>query len=464
MMKSSLIRINLIFILLALFIPNLTSAETKTFIKEYTYRASEIDSKVSCRTIALEQVKRLLLEELGSYLESHTEVVDFKLTKHQIITLTAGTVQTQILEEKWDGENYWLKAKINADPDVVIKSIDALRKNQSKTRELEELTKRTEWLLRENEKLKNELTTSKSKTKIIGQYNQSIKELKAIYLFREATALYDSGKIKEAINALSQSIELSPKFAWAYYARGVINYVLHNNRQAINDYDKAINYGSDIDKANFYCARGGAYEAIENYQQALKDYNKSIKLDPKLDRGYLSRGYLNERMENYQQALKDFNRAIELNPGSIDGYLGRAYVYDITENYQQSITEYNNVIRMEPKNGEAYSGRGAVYSALEDYRHALEDYNKAIELNPGLYYSYSLRGNVHYFLKNYRQAIEDYNTAIELNPKYAPTYWWRANAYTKIDHIAQATNDYKTAARLGHKESQDYLRSKGISW
>ena len=55
MMKSSLIRINLIFILLVLFIPNLVSAESKTFIKEYTYQASEYDSKVSCRVLALEQ-------------------------------------------------------------------------------------------------------------------------------------------------------------------------------------------------------------------------------------------------------------------------------------------------------------------------------------------------------------------------------------------------------------------------
>jgi hypothetical protein len=68
MMKSSLIRINLIFILLVLFIPSLTSAETKIFTKEYTYHAGDEDSKNSSRTIALREVKRLLLEELGTYL------------------------------------------------------------------------------------------------------------------------------------------------------------------------------------------------------------------------------------------------------------------------------------------------------------------------------------------------------------------------------------------------------------
>jgi len=65
MIKSSLIRTNLIFILLVLFIPNLTFAKTKTFIKEYTYQAGEVDSKVSSRAISLEQVKRLLLKEIN---------------------------------------------------------------------------------------------------------------------------------------------------------------------------------------------------------------------------------------------------------------------------------------------------------------------------------------------------------------------------------------------------------------
>jgi len=53
----------LILILSFIFLTNTVSAETRTFIKEYTYQASEYDSKVTCRLLALEQVKRLLLEE-----------------------------------------------------------------------------------------------------------------------------------------------------------------------------------------------------------------------------------------------------------------------------------------------------------------------------------------------------------------------------------------------------------------
>lgn len=40
-MKSALARITLLSFLFLLFFPHLSSAEMKTFIKEYTYQASE---------------------------------------------------------------------------------------------------------------------------------------------------------------------------------------------------------------------------------------------------------------------------------------------------------------------------------------------------------------------------------------------------------------------------------------
>jgi hypothetical protein len=135
-MKSSLIRISLIFLTI-FFFPNQSFAESKTFIREYSYQASELDSKVSCRTIALELVKRLLLEEAGTYLESETEVRNYQLTKDQITVLTAGVVRAELLNEKWDGKTYYIQARLEINPKEVEQSIDKLQKDREKTKELE---------------------------------------------------------------------------------------------------------------------------------------------------------------------------------------------------------------------------------------------------------------------------------------------------------------------------------------
>ncbi len=115
-------------------------AENKTFIRTYNYQASESDSKITARSKAINEVKRLLLEELGVYMESYTNyIVEDKngaITKdffqNEIKSLSAGVTETKILEENWNGIEYFVKAEIIADPTDVARKINAtLEKRQA---------------------------------------------------------------------------------------------------------------------------------------------------------------------------------------------------------------------------------------------------------------------------------------------------------------------------------------------
>ena len=108
------------------------NAENKTFIREYHYQAGESDSKISSRTKALTEVKRLLLEEIGVYLESYinySEVqnedrISNQFLKKEIEQISAGITETSILEEIWTGVEYYIKAEITVDPDDVIRQLN----------------------------------------------------------------------------------------------------------------------------------------------------------------------------------------------------------------------------------------------------------------------------------------------------------------------------------------------------
>lgn len=108
------------------------AAQEKTFVREYFYKASETDSKVSSRQKALTQVKAFLVEELGTYVESYVnytvteenDVITKDFFTNEIKTLSAGTIQTTILEERWDGYEYYVKASIVADPEEVVQRIN----------------------------------------------------------------------------------------------------------------------------------------------------------------------------------------------------------------------------------------------------------------------------------------------------------------------------------------------------
>jgi len=345
-MKSIFIRIALISFLLVIFIPHSAFAKMKTFIKEYTYRASEADSKLSSRTTATAEVKRLLLEELGTYLESITEVKNFQLAKDQITALTAGIVKTEIIDEKWNGETYWIKTKMVADSDDVIKSIDVLRKDRNKLQELEDTKRKADVLLEENKKLREELAHAKGNAKLEVQqrYDRSIKKLSAIEWFESAWRNYNNGDNETAVRHYTKALELNPNYA------------------------------------DVYLNRGSAYYFLGKYDEAIADYNKAIELNPNAAYAYSARAFAYYILGKYYEAIVAYNKAIELNPNAADAYLNRGSAYYNLGKYHEAFADYSKAIALNPNDADAYNGRGLAYNSLGKHDEAIADFKKAREL------------------------------------------------------------------------------------
>src|SRR3972149_8614530 len=141
------------------------------------------------------------------------------MTKDQVTMLTAGIVSAEIIDEKWDGRTYYLKAKIVADPKEVAKSVDALRKDVQKSKELEDSKKKAEEALREVERLKKELELVKTDTIKQGAYANAIKDLSATDWFDKGVAFGRSKNPTGEVDAYNNAIKLNPQYAKAYNNR-----------------------------------------------------------------------------------------------------------------------------------------------------------------------------------------------------------------------------------------------------
>ncbi len=123
-------------------------AQEKTFIREYTYRASDYDSKVTSRTNALEELKLLLLEEVAVFIkrevistQNETLIKDNEDIKEtyskKIVVLTAGITRIVVLDEKWTGYEYWIKAEITIDENDINKKIKKIINNEKYIKDLQ---------------------------------------------------------------------------------------------------------------------------------------------------------------------------------------------------------------------------------------------------------------------------------------------------------------------------------------
>jgi tetratricopeptide (TPR) repeat protein len=425
-------------------------ASSMTYQRDYSYQASEADSKLSCRTLALEQVKRLLLEELGSYLVSNTEVKDFQISRDQVIAITAGIVRTEVLKEKWDGSTYYIVAKITTDPSHVAKAIDELRKDKQGLGELEEVKRKTEELRMELEKLREELKSSKGEqqTQEKKDYNEAIKKLDAVDWFKEGLALAESGKYRDAISFYNNAIDADPKNAAAYSVRGWAYYKIGDYSSALKDTNRALYLKTDFPSA--LVNRSTTLWGMKQYDKALVDINRSIELKPDYSRAYQIRSLIHISMKNEVKAVEDGNKAIEFNPKNSYAYHNRGNAYRNLGRYEEAFKDPN-----------VYHGRGYAYFLQKKYDDALRDINKALEMNQNPATALAnpvsavyLRGLVYNQLKDYKGAIQDFSKVIEFEKDNAGAYYNRSLSYKQIGKADESASDLKKAAQLRDVQTQ----------
>ena len=290
------------------------------FIRDYTYEAGEADSKLSCRTIALEQTKRLLLEELGTYLVSNTIVKDSQLTKDEIVTYTAGSVITIVIEERWDGKIYFLKAKIKADADDVAKSINSIRHDEERASELEELRKKANESFKEIERLKQQLAavhktdapdTSASKSiDIKSAYQEKIQELSAKDLLEQGIAYRQKNQFELSLEALNRANQLVPNWGRIYLARGRTLHKLGRIKLALADYEKALKFEPNNMVALSY--HGTALYHTGKKSQGLSEIELALKKAPQYDAVVANMGWVCLQQDQPEKALEYLTTALDL--------------------------------------------------------------------------------------------------------------------------------------------------------
>ena len=277
-------------IILLLFLSGCLLATEKTFVREYTYQASDYDSKVTSRANALEQVKRILLEEVSMFIKSEinmstteesiggeSELNDFY--ENKITSITAGVTETKILEEKWTGEEYWMKAEITIDPDDIDRKVNDIVNSREKLEELEDVRKRADDAFAEIERLKKELAKVKSDAEQLRLTKAYNKETDALSATDWAIKGYNAGNNEEYDRAISfylRAIELDPDFVYAYSGLGWTYYHQGNYTKAIELYEKAIELKPDDAKA--YIALGIAYKAQGKPELRISNYKKAARL------------------------------------------------------------------------------------------------------------------------------------------------------------------------------------------
>ncbi len=131
-------------------IPCNSIAETKIVYAEHKYVMGDNDSKNDARRMCFLEAKRKVLEKAGTYIESRTEVKNYKLTQDEIITYSAALLKVETVKEQWGitGEHMAIEISVKAEVDTgyIEKQLAKIKGNTSVQKKIKDQQNRLQEL------------------------------------------------------------------------------------------------------------------------------------------------------------------------------------------------------------------------------------------------------------------------------------------------------------------------------
>jgi tetratricopeptide (TPR) repeat protein len=207
-------------------------AGQKEFIRDYTYQASETDSKVTARTNASVEMRNILLREIGEFIKASQTVADGDYSE-KVEGVTAGIVEMTILSENWTGTAYYIKAKMVVDDGDVKKRIDAIMKDNQRAQEFHDARKRMLDAETEAYRLRNQKGVTKE------QYQQKMAQLAQQDYFTSGLAAYENGNYSLAVT----NFQKAGGIADVYYMLGKVYAETGDTKKSDENFKKAADMG-----------------------------------------------------------------------------------------------------------------------------------------------------------------------------------------------------------------------------
>ncbi|MDY6901656.1 MAG: tetratricopeptide repeat-containing serine protease family protein, partial [Cyanobacteriota bacterium] len=135
-----------------------------------------------------------------------------------------------------------------------------------------------------------------------------------------------------------------------YLAKAVNKRKEKNYQGAISDLNQAINLNPKY--ADAYYLRGISYSNAGNPQKALPDVNQALKINPNHGEAYRLRGYLRSREKNYQEAISDYTQAIRINPNDAASWRRRGFARGDLKDYPGAINDLTKAVQLHKKQGD----------------------------------------------------------------------------------------------------------------
>ena len=374
-------------------------AEVRAITATGEYRMGDNDTRADAKRMALQDAKRLALEQAGTYIEGITEVKNFALSRDELRAYIAGIVETTEhgASSTMEGQQQVVRVVVNCkiDTDVVARQIDALRKNEAVKAELLQARQEADRLRQELGTKTRELAavTSKTEAETIAQARRKVLTGQDVNsLVAQAwvalggpskTLILGSSSIggrRHARNLIEQALALDASNPDVHVITGGLLMEEGNLEGAIAEYRTAIRLKPD--DANAHNSLGGALYLKGDLDGAIVEHRTAIRAKPDHALAHNNLGFMLHKKGDLEGAIVEYRTAIRLKPDDASFHHNLGIVLTAKGDVEGAIAEYRTAIRLKPDDAESRHSLGVALYEKNDLDGAIVEYRIAIHLMP----------------------------------------------------------------------------------
>jgi tetratricopeptide (TPR) repeat protein len=204
----------------------------------------------------------------------------------------------------------------------------------------------------------------------------------------EAEALFNEGKLSQAIASYEQALVAKPDDPSIYIALARTQMFSGRYADAQQNAENAILLNQNNSMA--HALRGWALYFQEDFLNAEAALQRALELDPNNAMAHAYYAELIADLYTRGQASLDAvdkmsaesNTALALAPNSLEAHRARGYILFVTGNYDEAVREFKQALSINDNIADVHLLLGLVYRAMVLYPDAVDSFSRAYALNP----------------------------------------------------------------------------------
>jgi len=259
-------------------------------------------------------------------------------------------------------------------------------------------------------------------------------------------ALYDKGRIDDAIRHYHEALQIDPRFVKAHNNLGIALARLNKDQEAIKQYLITLKLDPAYVKAHNNL--GLMLAKLGKTNQAIKEYYKAIQIKPDYASPYNNLGTLFYEQNHIEKAIKFYSKAVSINPYYATAYNNLGVALAKLGKTNQAIKQYYMAIKIKPDYADAYINLASALASEGKMEQSISIYKKTLMLKPGSAKVAAKLATI--FLRHGKidKAINLYSRALKTDPDFAYAHNNLGVALANKGELDKAIYHFREALRI----------------